>query len=150
MRAGVEELRFGKMIALGKQGIWTQWDGILKKKVSWSDVCDSNFVHIWFLIQAVYDTILRPTNLKTWGKAETPQCPLCEKRWSLKNIYSCCTRAVGDGLYILHHNQVLRVIAKVFNKCLWTSTYKPVSLRINFLKAVGNIWSAPSEKNIAT
>ena len=130
------------MIALGQQGNRTQWDGILKRKVCWSDICGSNFV----LIQAVYDTIPRPTNLKTWGKAETPQYPLCEKRWLLKNILSCCTRALGDGHYIWHHNQVLRVIAKVFNKCLRTSTYKTVCKRISFLKAVGNIRSAPSEK----
>ena len=46
VRADVEEIRFGKMIALGQQGAWTQWDGILKRKVSSSDNCGSNFIHI--------------------------------------------------------------------------------------------------------
>ena len=69
---GFEELKFGKMVVLGQQGAVTQWDGILKMKVSWSDICASNFVHIWFLIQAVYNTILRPENCNTWGKTVTP------------------------------------------------------------------------------
>ena len=43
---GFEELKFGKMVVLGQQGAVTQWDGILKMKVSWSDICASNFVHI--------------------------------------------------------------------------------------------------------
>ena len=43
---GFEELKFGKMVVLGQQGAWIQWDGILKWKVSWSDICASNFVHI--------------------------------------------------------------------------------------------------------
>ena len=128
------------MIALGQQGNRTQWDGILKRKVSWLDICGFNFIHIRFLIQAVYDTILKPANVQTWGKAETPQYLLYEKRWSLKNILRCCTKAFGDGCYCWRHNQVLRVIENVFNKCLWTSIYKPVSRRINFLR------SATSEK----
>ena len=128
------------MIALGQQGNRTQWDGILKRKVCWLDICGFNFIHIRFLIQAVYDTILKPANVQTWGKAETPQYLLYEKRWLLKNILRCCTKAFGDGCYSWRHNQVLRVIANVFNKCLWTSIYKPVSRRINFLR------SATSEK----
>ena len=67
-RAGVEELRCGKMVALGQQGAWTRLDGILKRKVSWSDNCASNFAQIRFLIQAVYDTLLSPATLHTWGR----------------------------------------------------------------------------------
>ena len=58
----VEELKYGKMVLLGQQGAFTQWDGVLKRKVSWLNICASNFVHIRFLIQAVYNTILRPEN----------------------------------------------------------------------------------------
>ena len=32
VRAGVEELIFGKMDALGQRGVWTRWDDILKRK----------------------------------------------------------------------------------------------------------------------
>ena len=46
MEAGVEEIRFGKMVVLAQKGAWSQWDSILKKKVSWSDICGSNLVHI--------------------------------------------------------------------------------------------------------
>ena len=69
VRAGVEEISFGKMVTLGQQGAWTQWDCILKRKVSWLDICGSKFAHIRFLIQTLYDTILRPANLHTRGKA---------------------------------------------------------------------------------
>ena len=100
-----------------------------------------------FLIQAVYDTLPSPVNLHTWGKAETPQCSLCEKRGSLKHILSSCTRALGDGRYRWRHDQVLGEIAGVFDKCLRTSIYKPVSRRINFVMAGGNVRSALSEKH---
>ena len=43
---GLEELKYGKMVVLGQQGALTQWDGILKRKVSWLNICTSNFVHI--------------------------------------------------------------------------------------------------------
>ena len=80
--------------------------------------------------------IPRPTTMFTpGGSLKLPQCPLCEKRGSLKNILSCCTRVLGDGRYIRCHNQVLRVIANVFNKCFRISTYEPISRRFNFLKA---------------
>ena len=83
VRAGGDELRFGKMVALDQQGAWARWDGILKRKISWLDICGSNFVQIRFLIQAVYYWLPSPANLHTWGRVETPQCPLCEKAsWS--------------------------------------------------------------------
>ena len=101
----------------------------------------SNFIQIWFLIQAVYDTLLSPANLHKWRKAQTLQCLLCTKRGSLKHILSSCHRVLGNGHYRWHHNEVLRVIAEVFDKCLRTSTYKVASRRINYIKAGGNVQS---------
>ena len=134
------------MVALGQQGVWARRDGILKRKVCWSDICGSNFAQIQFLIQDVYDTLLCLAKLHTWGKAETPLYPLCEKRGSLKHILSSYPRAIDGGRYRWRQNQVLRVIAGVFNKCLRTNTYKPVCRKINSVKAGGNVRLAPSEK----
>ena len=72
------------------------------------------------------------------------QCPLCEKRGSLKHILSSGRRALGDGRYHRRLNRVLREIAGVFNKCHRTSIYKHVSRRINFIEAGGKVRSAPS------
>ena len=41
---------------------------------------------------------------------------------------------------------MLREIAGIFDKCLQTSTYKPVSRRINFVKAGENVHSVSSEE----
>ena len=105
---GFEELKFGKMVVLGQQGAVTQWDGILKRKVSWWDISASNFVHIWFLTQAVYDTILRSENCNTWGKAVTPQCPMFEKRGSPKHIFSSYIRALDDGCWVSDADIIIR------------------------------------------
>ena len=79
---------------------------------------------------------------------QTPQCLLCEKRGSLKHILSDCTRTLSNGRYCWRRDQLLKEIAGVFDKCFCTSTYKPVSRRINFVKAWGNVRSAPSEKTL--
>ena len=116
------------MVALGQLGAWPRWDGISKMKVSWSDICCSNFVPIQLLIQVVYDTLPSLENLHTLVKAETPQCPFCVKRRSLKHILDSCPRALGNGRY----HQVLRTSAEIFNKCLPTGTNKSIRRMIFF------------------
>lgn len=77
---------------------------------------------IEFLIQSVYDLLPSPSNLLHWGWAETPLCSLCQKAGSLEHILNCCPRALGDGCYRWHHEQVLQVIAEVIST--WISPCK--------------------------
>ena len=90
--------------------------------------------------------ITEPITSSQLGEGWNSTTPIVWKRGLLKHILNSCSRALGDGRYRWCHNQVLRVIARVFDKCLRTSTYKPISRRINFAKAGGNIQSAVSEK----
>lgn len=44
-------------------------------------------------------------------KSQSPACQLCQKRGSLEHILSCCPKALGEGRYRWHHDQVLRAVA---------------------------------------
>ena len=90
-----------------QQGAWTRWENVVDRKVTWAELWKAEPHRIKFLIQAVYDVLPSPSNLHTWGLAETPACPLCSKRGTLELILSSCTRALGDGRYRWRHDQVL-------------------------------------------
>ena len=61
-------------------------------------------------IKSVYDVLPSPTNLHIWGRIETLNCQLCARKGSLQHILSNCPKALGDGRYRWHHDQVLKVI----------------------------------------
>ena len=77
-----------------------------------------------------------PSNLHTWGIAETPACPLCSKQETLEHILSCCTRALGDGRYRWRHDQVLKNIAEAVSAGLvWAKQFRPSKRSIAFVWA---------------
>lgn len=45
------------------------------------------------------------------GKVDSPACSLCLKRGTLEHILSYCLKALGEGRYWWHHDQVLKTIA---------------------------------------
>lgn len=83
----------------------------VERKVTWSELWKAEPHRIKFLIQAVYDVLLSPSNLFIWGKVETPACPLCQRRGTLEHILSCCPKALGKGRYRWRHDQVQKAIA---------------------------------------
>ena len=85
--------------------------------------------------QAVYDVLLSPSNLHTWGLAVTPACPLCSKRGNLEHILSCCTRALGDGRYRWRHDQVLKTITVISEELVWAKQFRPSKKTIPFVRA---------------
>ena len=108
-----------------QQGAWTRWENAVERKVTWAELWKAK-ASIKFLIQAVHDVLPSPSNLHTWGIAETPACPLCSKRGTLEHILSCCTRALGDGQYSWRHDQVLKIIAEVFiARLAWAKQFRP-------------------------
>lgn len=90
VRASEEELRLRKTVALGQQGTCMKQENMEKRKVSWSNMkhSNTNFIQIRFLTQAVYDTLLTPANLYTWGKTGNLQCPMCTKKNRITPTYS--------------------------------------------------------------
>ena len=105
VRAAVEETRTVKAVGMKQQGAWTRWENAVERKATWAELWKAEPHRIKFLIQAVYDVLPSPSNLHTWGIAETPVFPLCSKLGTLEHILSCCTRALGDGRYHWRHDQ---------------------------------------------
>ncbi|KAK0145090.1 hypothetical protein N1851_016010 [Merluccius polli] len=119
-----------------QQGAWTRWKNAVERKVTWAELWKAEPHRIKFLIQAVYDVLPSPSNLHTWGIAETPACPLCSKRGTLEHILSCCTGALGDGRYRWRHDQVLKTIAEAISTGLeWAKQVRPSKKSIAFVRA---------------
>lgn len=99
VRAAVEYTRTCKAVGMKQQGAWTRWEKAVEMKVTLAEFWKAEPHCIKFLIQAVYDVLPSPSNLRVWGKAESPACSLCSKRGTLEHILSCCTKALGEGWY---------------------------------------------------
>ncbi|XP_061905517.1 uncharacterized protein LOC133651562 [Entelurus aequoreus] len=136
VRAAVEETRTCKAVGMKQQGAWTRWDNAVERRVTWAEIWKAEPQRIKFVIQAVYDVLPSPSNLHTWGIAETPACPLCSKRGTLEHILSCCTRALGDGRYRWRHDQVLKTIAEAISTGLaLAKQFHPSKKTIAFVRA---------------
>ena len=107
VQAGIEEDHYCKMIGLCQQGAWTKWEGIVQRKISWSDCWNANFSSIQFLIKSIYDVLPSPANLHTWEKIDTPNCSLRGKKrpcnifqvaapklWEMDDIFGDTTRSL--------------------------------------------------------
>ncbi|RXN33906.1 reverse transcriptase [Labeo rohita] len=116
VRAAVEEKRMSRAAGMGQQGAWTRWEQAMDRKVTWTELWQSEPHRITFLIRAVYDVLPSPANLCMWGKAETPTCHLCPAHGTLEHILSSCPTALGQGRYTWRHNQVLKSIADTISK----------------------------------
>lgn len=77
-----------------------------------------------------------PSNLFTWGKVETPACPLCQRRGTLEHILNCCPKALGERYYRWRHDQVLKAIADfICSGISHIKSLRPVKNTIAFIRA---------------
>lgn len=101
------------------------------------------------MFQGVYDVLPSPSILFSWGRVETPACPLCSKTGTLKHILSSCSRALSEGCYRWRHNQVLKSIAESISKGIRDSRYTHATARrIEFVKAGETPRSRPKNFSI--
>lgn len=136
IRAEVEEERLSRTVAMRQQGAWANWNHAAARKITWTELWKSEPVRLKFLIQSVYDVLPSPSNLYTWGLAETPTCPLCPAHGSLEHILSCCPKALGEGRYTWRHNQVLKVVADTICTAIRESKHQvPARHNISFVRA---------------
>ncbi|KAI4893046.1 hypothetical protein NFI96_026080, partial [Prochilodus magdalenae] len=136
VRAGVEEALTSQMVGMRQQGAWMRWEQALDRKITWSELWKAQPHQIKFMVQSVYDVLPSPSNLFCWGLAETPACPLCQRRGSLEHILSCCPKALAEGCYRWRHDQVLRVIADVIGTGIsFSRQQQPAKHSITFVKA---------------
>lgn len=113
-----EEERYNiKAVSQGRQGRWTTWEGVVNRKLSWSDLWKIPQARISFLICATYDTLPCPRNLHQWlGNEEC--CLLCNApNASLQHILSGCKIALFQERYRWRHDQVLGKLAEVLEEC---------------------------------
>lgn len=106
-----EEARHARAVGMRQQGDWTRWEEARPRKVTWGDMWKMDGGKLSFLLRSVYDLLPSPSNLCTWGLAESPNCVLCGKPSNLQHILSSCQVALADGRYTWRHNEILREIA---------------------------------------
>ena len=85
VRESMEEIRLAKMVGLSQQGARTRWENYVRRQITWSGLWRSDFGHLRFQIQTVYDVLPSLSNLHTWGKSDTPTCQLCGGKGSLQH-----------------------------------------------------------------
>ncbi|KAJ8352978.1 hypothetical protein AAFF_G00124830, partial [Aldrovandia affinis] len=131
-----EELRV-KSVAQGQQGRWTTWEGVASRAINWADFWKLPQVRLSFLIKATYDTLPSPRNLHQWLGTEQ-SCDLCGTiNASLQHILSGCKTALTQGRLTWRHDQVLRKLAEVLEKCRQEANSQRPSgsqQRIHFLR----------------
>ena len=110
VRRQEEATRRSQAVAQAKQGRWMRWEGVEKRKLTWSELWGMESNRLSFIVRATYDVLPSPTNLQLWfGK--DPACPLCTTPATLKHIMVGCKTSLTQGRYTWRHNQVLRCLA---------------------------------------
>ena len=115
VRRQEEAERYAKAVSMAKQGRWTNWECLEKRKLSWRDIWEMEGARLSFVIRATYDLLPSPQNLKVWY-GEDPACPLCQTPATLRHILSGCPTSLAQGRYTWRHNQVLRELASTFEQ----------------------------------
>jgi len=83
------------------------WEGVEKTKLSWKKLWSMEERTIRFLIEATYDVLPTPQNLKLWINGD----PLCSGTATLRHILSGCKVSPSQGWHTWRHDQVLRSLA---------------------------------------
>lgn len=55
--------RGSRMVDLRQQGPWPNWESVLRRRVTWDNILQTNYYRVRFLLQAVYDGLLSLANL---------------------------------------------------------------------------------------
>ena len=90
-----EERRCVKALAMNKQGTWTRWESVRERALAWQNIWSMEGHRIKFLLCSVYDVPPTPSNLHTWGLAESPSCTHCRRqaRQAMRNSSGDTTRS---------------------------------------------------------
>ena len=86
------------------------WEGLERRKLTWTQLWDMEASNISFIIRATYDVLPTPKNLQVWY-GEDPTCALCPTPATVKHILAACNTSLTQGRYTWRHNQVLKSLA---------------------------------------
>ncbi|KAI8516566.1 hypothetical protein Bbelb_051470 [Branchiostoma belcheri] len=113
----IEEEKRGAIAAgQAKQGMWTTWEGVEPRNISYSVLWQMEPLRISFLWRSVYDLLPTPANLSRWYDDQSDCCTACGQKGTLKHILSACPAALSSGKYTWRHNNVLRVLVNAIKK----------------------------------
>ena len=112
-------------VSQGKQGAWTKWEEALPMPLSWNTIFAMDQGRLSFALRSFSDLLPTPTNLKTWGKEPSSDCPLCGNQYSsLNHILSSCKKALSDGRYRWRHDKTLQEIAAWVDRARMSANQK--------------------------
>ena len=60
MRRQEEAKQHNKAVSMAKQGQWTNWESLEKRKLSWHDIWEMEGSQLSFVIRATYDLLPTP------------------------------------------------------------------------------------------
>ncbi|XDV11573.1 hypothetical protein PO909_000474, partial [Leuciscus waleckii] len=121
-----EAARCAKAVSQAQQGRWMKWDGVERRKITWSEMWGMEANRLSFIIRATYDVLPSPTNLHLWY-GEDPACPQCAAPATLKHILVGCKTSLTQGRYTWRHNQVLRCLADELENKRVTTNATPLN-----------------------
>ncbi|TWW63624.1 hypothetical protein D4764_03G0006320 [Takifugu flavidus] len=67
-----EAARCAKAVSQAQQGCWMKWEGVERRRITWSKLWSIEASWLSFTIRAVYDVLSSPTNLHLWIMSANP------------------------------------------------------------------------------
>ncbi len=131
MRHQEEADRCAIAVSQAKQGRWMRWEGVERRKITWSELWNTESNILSFTIRATYDVLPSPTNLHLWF-GEDPACLQCFAPATLKHILVGCKTSLMQGRYTWRHNQVLKCLAVTLESKRVTVNAMPLEAQTTF------------------
>ncbi|KAL1277462.1 hypothetical protein QQF64_024135 [Cirrhinus molitorella] len=145
VRRQEEAARCAKAVSQAQQGRWMKWDGVERRKITWSEMWGMEANRLSFIIRATYDVLPSPTNLHLWH-GEDPACPLCAAPATLKHILVGCKTSLIQGRYTWCHNQVLKCLAaEIENKRVITNAM-PLNAQATIPRRTTFMWEGEKQR----
>jgi hypothetical protein len=113
VRRKEEEARVTKAVQLSSQGRIVAWEGVVERKINWSEFWKIDPIRVGFLVKSVYDCLPTKVNLGRWGLSESTLCSKCQAVESLEHVLCACKVALSEGRFTWRHNKVLDTIRQI-------------------------------------
>ena len=113
---------YTKAVQMSVQGQWTNWSNYVQMDLSWKVIWALPPNLLPFIVNATYDTLPTPSNLKRWKIQDSNACPLClkvekenllEQVGTTSHILSGCKFSLESGRYTFRHNEVLSKLKEI-------------------------------------
>ena len=114
VKENIEREREVQVGSLEQQSRWGEWrELVLKTDMSWHTLFNYGDSLVWFMLSAVYGTLLTPSLVAKWSEEEDGKCKLCEEKiGTIPHILAGCRVALTQGRYRWRHDKVLRQISE--------------------------------------